>query len=276
MFSVALHISSFGVVYFFCFSTSNFFFFFFGSFFFFFTLLFGVTTTMSVIKTKPNPTITNARRIIILVTILLVLPFAGYYYLEHSTTSSVFIEEPVFQQVHVSIVSDGNKKIDLGIESLFDEIIPAEFKDRLGITTNIQNNIELFKLNSSVLEPSEIPYLINLDELYSTNNLNYVIFLPQNGLTIKDSTTNSFTVEGFGTIGILNDWSLQKKDLLPLLNIFKSNLIRTLKQSQSATPKGVSTEITSFTPMDHKLAVFLPILGPIGISILNGLANFSK
>lgn len=228
--------------------------------------------------TKPSPTITNARRAILVVTILLVLPFAGYYYLnsEYSTGSSIFVEEPIFQQVHVSIVSDGNRKIDFATESLFDEIIPGEFKNKLGITTNIQNNIELFKLNSSVLELSEIPYLINLDELYSTNNLNYVIFLPQNGLTIKDSTTNSFTVEGFGTIGILNDWSLQRNDLLPLLNIFKANLIKTLKQSQSAAPKGVSTEITSFTPMDHKLAMFLPILGPIGISILNGLANFAK
>ena len=80
--------------------------------------------------TKPNPTITNARRAILVVTILLVLPFAGYYYSnsEYSTGSSIFVEEPIFQQVHVSMVSDGNRKIDFATESLFDEIIPVEFK----------------------------------------------------------------------------------------------------------------------------------------------------
>ncbi|KAL6453966.1 hypothetical protein SBY92_003420 [Candida maltosa Xu316] len=228
--------------------------------------------------TKSNPVITNVRRTIIFVIIGIILPFALYYYLTFDEFSSVLNkfqkEEFTTQQVHISLVSDGSRKIDFKIDNLFDDFIPRKYRDQYGITTNVKNNIELFKSNHTLVQASEIPYLINLDELYSTNNLNYVIFLPQNGLQIENSTTNSFTIEGFGTIGILNE--LTKENILNLANIFKSNLLKSLEENNQKVKVELSNDIKAFTPMDHKLAIFLPILGPVTITVLSGLINFIK
>ena len=234
----------------------------------------------NAIKTKHNGTISKIRGVIILVTILIILPFATYYYLtyEQTPTASQFSEEPIDQQVHISIVTDSSRKIQFNIEEAFRDIVPKKYRDQYGVSTSIKNNVELLKLNHSLIQSSEIPYLINLDEIYSTNDLNYIVYLPQSGISIENSTTNTFTIDGFGTIGILNKLDFEKKDLLPLINIFKANLFKTLENPQRGINRirEIPNEITAFTPMDHKLAIFMPILGPVIITILSSILNFHK
>lgn len=234
----------------------------------------------ATIKTKPNSTIANVRRVIILVTTLIILPFAAFYYLTYEQTpiTTQFSEEPTDQQVHISIVSDSSKKIQFDIEGAFNDFVPRKYRNQYGITTSIKNNVELLKLNHSLIQSSEIPYLINLDEIYSTNDLNYIVFLPEHGISIENSTTNTFTIDGFGTIGILNKMDFEEKDLVPFINIFKANLLKALEDPQRGIKKvrEIPSEITAFTPMDHKLAIFLPILGPVTITILSSILNFHK
>ncbi|RCK57434.1 hypothetical protein Cantr_07003 [Candida viswanathii] len=234
----------------------------------------------ATVKTQLNPTLAKVRRAIIFLTTFIILPFATYYYLTYdlSPKDHQFSEEPVDRQVRISIVSDGSRSIKFDIEEAFSDFVPAKYRDEYGVATYIKNNVELMKLDHSLIQSSEIPYLINLDEIYSTNDLNYIIFLPENGLVIENSTTNTFTIDGFGTIGILNKLDLEKTDLVPLINIFKSNLIKALENPQRGSKKvrEIPHEITAFTPIDHKLAIFLPILGPVTITILSGILNFRK
>ncbi|KAI5956358.1 GPI17 [Candida jiufengensis] len=269
-----------------------------------------------------------------------------------------------------SLFTENGKNINWEIEEALNHFqsVSAFLKNitTFTINTQIQYYTKLSKHyeNNYILE-SDLKTFINFNDWNLVNfdinpTINFLVYIPDNQLSIENSKTNSFLISQWGGIKLFNknmpmmsNSKLLKEDLIPIMNIFTNQLFKLvglpegsqslqikldsleriliykniknslnnlkslIKLSKSlneiTVPEETKQEILkcleniklaienksvefsalaeqasnkaffekemvqqAYFPSEHKLAVFLPLLGPIGSIVIFSVIRFIK